>query len=672
MSAQASPFMGLARPPQVDDPKSIEFMHKDLARSGLVPEDMDCYPVALQAMGTTAAYVIPYADPKMYRMRLDRATDKYTQPKGIRDVWWSPKQDINLFRTKNTIYLIEGEKKAAKFVKTWPGLPAFGIGGAHNALVKDVDGTRRLLTNILRTIKPGMKIVAIFDGDIQEKPGIQQAAHALNLVVKNLACEFEVYRPPLGKGVDDWLVDDPHAQITDLIKIELRDLEASRKQLWNALELSMGEKGPILNENNAAKILAHRFADVTFIDRRIGLVSNGETKSFDELEVEAMEYVQGTLLPHMPMNKITKALGFVLLNSRRDLVQELFRRQKWDGTPRLDTWAVSAFDSNWDAYTNEWGRLLMTGLVLRVLQPGTKVDRACILAGPQGIGKSTFFEELSSFDGYKFYHACTELSSDAGDASRTQTIAFAKSIIVDLAEGVVFENRKATMDRAKQRITQVEDEYREVYAKSTRIEKRGFVFVGTTNRMDQLGDHTGSRRFLPIHVTRIHRMPYETKMQIIAEVVAKEEQIRQTNWFDLRIRPEDAPEDLRKDKEHIEDAQTLMNTQFARPDPVAEFVLNILTAREAAVLRDSTDKFFITAGFISARAGNGIEFRSKSLIARMLSSLASSTTFPYKLEVARKRMPQLVIPANLVPMYEEGISNAQAMLNGYVVTKKVN
>ena len=34
------------------------------------------------------------------------------------------------------------------------------------------------------------------------------------------------------------------------------------------------------------------------------------------------------------------------------------------------------------------------------------------------------------------------------------------------------------------------DEYREVYATSTKIEKRGFIFVGTTNRMDQLGDNT--------------------------------------------------------------------------------------------------------------------------------------------------------------------------------------
>ena len=82
MTAQVQAMLGLVRPLRIDEPKSIEFMLADLARSGLVPEDMDAYPVALQAMNTTPAYIIPYADPKMYRMRLDRATDKYTQQIG--------------------------------------------------------------------------------------------------------------------------------------------------------------------------------------------------------------------------------------------------------------------------------------------------------------------------------------------------------------------------------------------------------------------------------------------------------------------------------------------------------------------------------------------------------------------------------------------------------------
>lgn len=667
----AVPQLSLARPLQVDEPLSIEFMKNDLARSGLVPEDLNAYPVALQGMGTTAAYVIPYEDPRMYRMRYDRKIDKYTQPKGLRDVWWSPFQDVKLFRTKDILYIIEGEKKAAKFVKNWPGLPTFGIGGAHNALVKEVDGSRRLLDPILAVMKPGMRVVAIFDGDIQTKPGIQQAAHNLAFAVKAAGCNLEIFRPPNGKGVDDWLVECPDAALADLISIPLTELEESRKQLYGTLGLSLSEKGtPVHNELNAAKILAHRFKDNTYIDKRLGLVSGGEAKSMEILENEALEYIQGDLLPHMTQAKINSGLRSALLGSQRDLLQEMFRSLQWDGVSRLDTWGSKYFETNFPVYADEWGRLLITGLTLRVLQPGTKVDRACILVGAQGIGKSTFFEELASFSGYSFYHACTELSADGGDTNRTQTIAFAKSLIVDLAEGVIFETRKASMDRAKQRITQIADEYREVYATSTRVEKRGFVFVGTTNRMDQLGDNTGSRRFLNINVTKIKKLNYFDKLQLIAEVVAKEDDLRASSWYDLRVSVDDAPEALRGTNGHIKDVQALVNTQFSRPDAIGDFILAILDSGEPARLRDKMDSLFLTAGFLTARAGNSLDFGSKNMISRVLSSLSSSPTFPYTLEASRKRLPQLVIPIELLPAYTEGIINSQQMVNGFIATRK--
>jgi hypothetical protein len=667
----AQPQLSLVRPLKEEHPLSVAFMLADLKRSGLEPSDLEAYPIALQGMGTTAAYVIPYNDPRMYRMRLDRATDKYTQPKGIRDVWWSPHQDIELFRTKDILYIIEGEKKAAKFVKTWPGLPTFGIGGAHNALIKDVDGSRRLLDPMVRAIKPGMRVVAIFDGDIQVKPGIQQAAHNLAFAVKALGCTLEVFRPPLGKGVDDWLVEDPQAQLADLISIPLTDLEESRKQLYLSLGLNLNEKGtPIHNELNAAKLLSHRFKDITYIDKRLGLVSNGEAKGMEYLENEALEYIQGDLLPHMPASKINAGLRASLLGSQRDLLQEMFKALKWDGIPRLDDWGSKYFDTDFPAYANEWGRQLITGMTLRVLQPGTKVDRACILVGAQGIGKSTFFEELATFSGYSFYHACTELSSDSGDSNRTQTIAFAKALIVDLAEGVVFETRKAAMDRAKQRITQVADEYREVYATSTRVEKRGFIFVGTTNRLDQLGDNTGNRRFLTMQAHKIRKLDYFEKLQIIAEVVAKEDQLRNSAWYNIRIKVEDAPENLRETHEHITDVQALVNTQFSRPDAIGEFIHGLLESGEPARLRDDVTKMYITAGYITARAGNSIDFQSKNMIARILSSLSSSPAFPYKLIQHRKRLPQLVIPQELLPAYTEGIANNQLMINGFIAVKK--
>ena len=634
------PVVVLARPvADWDCQKSVDFMNQRLALSGLVYQDVNAYPVALQAMGTTPAFVIPYSNPRMYRMRLDRAVDKYTQPKGMREVWSSPSQDVSKFRDEPILYLIEGELKAAAFIKRWPGLPAFGIGGAHNALIKTRGGTKRLLDALVDALKSGMRVVAIFDGDILTNVGIQTAAHNLSHCVTQLGCYFEVWRPPFAKGVDDWLVADKDARLADLVQIPLKELEESRKQLFQQLDLQMNDKGtPILNELNAAKILVNRFSETSFIDKRLGLINDGEIKSFQELEYEAVEYVQGELLAYMHLAKIKYGLGKALANTRRDLIQELFQSLKWDGVPRLNTWASKHFRTNFDRYTDEWGRLLITGLTLRVLEPGTKVDRACILVGAQGIGKSTFFEELAMFSGHSFYHACTDLDG-GGDDGRTQGASFAKALVVDLAEGVIFETKKRAMDRAKQKLTQVHDEYREVYGVTTTIEKRGFVFVGTTNRMDQLSDNTGSRRFLPIEVVHIVKLTYHDKLQLIAEVVAKEDQIRNSNWFDIHITIEDAPLELRTSNPDITNIQTLVNSQFAAPDQYGDAIADILDSSWSALLYSSdhdhvqTSKgAVITANYILNKLPENVR-RTCDLprITRALSEHASDPTFGYRI-----------------------------------------
>jgi predicted P-loop ATPase len=314
--------------------------------------------------------------------------------------------------------------------------------------------------------------------------------------------------------------------------------------------------------------------------------------------------------------------------------------------------------------------LLITSLALRVLEPGTKVDYAFILAGAQGIGKSTFFEELAHFGGYSFYHSCTDLGTDAGDTNRTQTISFAKTIVVDLAEGVIFETRKTAMDRLKQRITQTHDEYRPLYAQSTVIEPRGFIFTGTTNRMDQLSDPSGSRRFLMLQVESIKRLDYNTKLQLIAEVVAQENEFRKSLWYALRVELEAAPEALRSEHSHISNIQTLVNTQFTRPDAENDYLQRLLDAGDVARFKNNTERMFITAGYISAKQGYSLDSMKKNLIARNLSALAASPSFPYKLEKNRPRLPQLLFTPGMEPLYTEGISNDQQMINGYIVTRK--
>jgi hypothetical protein len=634
-------------------------MLKDLARSGLTPEDIQAYPIALQGLGTTPAYVIPYQDQRMYRIRYDRQVDKYGQPKGVRNVWYSPNQDKSTFRDKDILYIIEGEKKAAAFVKRWPEIAAFGTGGAHNAAFTGSDGVRRLLPEIINALKPGMRVVAIYDGDILTKPGIQQAAHNLSNLLKVFDCELHICRPPLGKGVDDWLVEDPAAELHHLVPVQLSNLEISHKQLYQTLGLALSDKGlPIHNEMNCAKLLQNHFEQHGVLeDKRLGLIPGSLCEDENiSIDTVAIEYVQGELLPHMPVGKITKGVDMALERRRTDVVQEMFKQLVWDGVPRLDTWGSDYFETDFPAYANEWGRLLITSLTLRVLYPGTKVDCAFILAAAQGIGKTTFFEELSTFDGHKFYHDINNFAKGEGDANRTEVIKFAASVIVDLAEGAIFEHMqtaKTRSDNAKQKLTAQEDIYRPVYAKRARTEKRGFIFVGTTNRLDQSSDITGSRRWMFLNIqggSLIRRLDYQVKLQLIAEVVAKAEALRASDWYSIRLRYEDIPEHLRNAAPGTTNVQEIYNAQNKIDNVRIEIIKQLLDEGQAVRVKKSRT-MFITPRYITSMVSVRDPRATENSVSRTLSALVTANTFPYKVRKFWPRIQQLEAPPELAQLY---------------------
>jgi hypothetical protein len=662
----AVPQLALVAPSYADDDISIEFMIKRLELSGLVPEDVDAYPISSLRYDGVGSFCIPYRTEYMWRTRHDRAINKYLQPKNIRDIWWSPHQDP-LKDKQDILFIIEGELKAARFVKRWPDINAVAIGGAWNGLERNVDGTRRLLTNLQLCLKPKMRVIIIYDGDIQTKPNIQMAASAMRHALQQHSCELELFCPPSGKGVDDWLQECPDAELTDLTPISFSQIEESRKQLYVSLGCSLNEDKLILNELNAKKILEHYFGGRIYRDKRLGVIKDGEVANISDLENACIEYMQGEINHFYKVPQVRTGLGMSLTQSR-DLIQELVLGIEWDGVPRLETWGSEYLKSGFPKFANEWGRILMTGLALRILKPGTKVDHACILIGSQGIGKSTFFEELSRFDGIEFYYAVTDLSGTAGDANRTQGHMFTRSLIVDLAEGVIFETKKISMDRVKQMLTQTHDEYRVAYAKSPTIEPRGFIFVGTTNRTDQLGDQTGSRRYLNLEVDRIVRLPYAEKLQILAEVTNRESEIRASNWYDLRLDISDAPEELRAEYSHITNMQELINAQYHRSDVRADMVFNLIEAGDLAKLKDD-GRYYITAGYLAAKLGED-STQSKALCARTLSALGTSPTFPYKLTQLRKRLTQLDVTSSQMFAYTQGVANSQLMLNGLIVEDK--
>ena len=666
----AKPYLQLARPLPAEYPTSREFMLNKLAESGLVPEDLNAYPVAPISMSHVPGFLIPYDDPTMYRIRYDRLVDKYIGPKGKTGVWWSPHQDISTFRFSPILFIVEGELKAAALQKRFPSTKVLGIGGCW-MFANKIDGISYLMPDILRAVQPGQTVHVIFDGDIKEKISIQQAAHALTQMLETVSVKTQVFMPPIGKGVDDWLVASPDAALTDLLPISIENLEVSRKNLYKKLQLKTTEKGTIIiNELNAYRLLQDHFAGNTYKDTRLGIIHNGAQYGGD-IMYEGLEYLQDQVSAHFAPTTIRHACNMVFASGEKDLVQEMVRTLEWDGIKRLDTWGSEYFESDWPEYANEWGRLLMTGLALRILKPGTKVDHCCILVGAQGIGKSTFFEELSHFGGFNFYHACTALTASEGDQSRTQGVAFKKAIVVDLAEGVVFNSRKSSTDIMKQIISQVEDEYREVHSKVTTVTPRGFVFVGTTNRRDQLSDLTGSRRFLNLEAKSIKRMTYEDKLQILAEVVANEHTIRESKWYELQVDLSTAPTELLEEHGHIKNAQELMNTQFHKSEATVDFITNLLDAGNAArVTIRGGEHMFLTAEYVNNLMGQSGP-QSINYVSRMLTQLTSSPSYKYEARSHRVRVPQFEFRSTQQKeAYLGAYTDSKRMVAGYLFKLK--
>lgn len=663
----SNPFR-LVRPSRVDHPASIEFMNRKLAESGLVPDDIEAYPVAPSPAGE-AGFLIPYADPAMYRIRYDRKENKYQQPKGLVQVWFPPRHDPSMYAAYGEVYIIEGELKAAAFAKRF-GHPTFGIGGCW--VFRDKSGEKpRLLPELMQAIRKGSVVHVIFDGDIDTNTDVQMAAHALNALVNEQYGTCKVYKTPVGKGVDDWLVADPQASIEHLIPVEIRDLAEARKAKYDRLGIKMTEKGTlVLNELNASKIMKDYYGDRLINDRRIGLIYDQLPWTADKLELHTLSYFQDNVNFSYKPGPINTGIRIFLDDSQVDLLQGQTQSLEWDGVPRLDTWGSEYFDTNWPEYANEWGRILITGMTLRILQPGTKFDYACMLVGAQGIGKSTFFEELATFDDHRFYTALTAISESGGDTDRTQGIKLETAVIADLAEGIVFQVKKHNQDSLKQFISQTSDQYRQVYSKTVKEVQRGFIFVSTTNRRDQLSDGTGSRRFLTIEALKIKRLPYHIKLQLMAEVVEKEDKIRASEWYAIKVDIATAPAVLKtEENSHIKTAQALANSQYNSPDAVAELIEQILDGQRCSRFT-ATGQQFISANFVVSQSRQDGTFATKNFVSRKLTEMSSNPSARYKLDTKRIRLPQLELKDGHEPCYMEGVSNEQAMIVGFLVTKK--
>ena len=93
--------------------------------------------------------------------------------------------------------------------------------------------------------------------------------------------------------------------------------------------------------------------------------------------------------------KIDGALSLHTTQHAFNEVQDYLQSLKWDGVPRLDTLFIDYLGAEDSPYTRAVTRKAFTAAVTRAMVPGSKYDNMLILAGPQGIGKSTLLDKMS-------------------------------------------------------------------------------------------------------------------------------------------------------------------------------------------------------------------------------------------------------------------------------------
>lgn len=172
-------------------------------------------------------------------------------------------------------------------------------------------------------------------------------------------------------------------------------------------------------------------------------------------------------------------------------VEEWVTGLSWDGHDRLTGELPAAFGHEAGTIEATFLRKTLRAMVARAVIPGCKVDTVLVLRGPQAKFKST---ALAALGGRWF---CDQ-HLDIGNKDSTEICH--RSWLIELGE--LGSIRGRDVEQVKAFVSKRDDVWHARYAKKSRVRKRRFVFVGTTNQAEFLSDDTGNRRWWPLVVEK--------------------------------------------------------------------------------------------------------------------------------------------------------------------------
>jgi hypothetical protein len=250
-------------------------------------------------------------------------------------------------------------------------------------------------------------------------------------------------------------------------------------------------------------------------------------------------------------------------DSLRDRVDAL--AIAWDRVPRLDTWLTRCVGVAPDLYHTTVGRNLIGGMVRRARYPGCVQAETVIFISPlQGTGKSTLCKILALESDW--YLGKYKL----GGTEQNSLPLLAGKWIVEMSE--LAGLNKTDFEDVKTLLTSTKDEYVAKYEAIPTEHLRRCCFIGTSNLRQPLGDPSGNRRFLPVHVIGRIDLEWlqENVEQLIGEAAARETAgesfaIPEEVWAITTVQQEDA--------RNLSPVEEAINEWFDRPEP-ALYVLS--------------------------------------------------------------------------------------------------
>jgi len=210
------------------------------------------------------------------------------------------------------------------------------------------------------------------------------------------------------------------------------------------------------------------------------------------LENSTVELISCAIMNKLSPTHAMAYIGLIADKHRYHPVVDWINSKEWDRVDR-----IKPLTDTLDAVNPSLAQMLLRRWLIAAVQAvfginGVKAQGVLILQGGQGIGKTTWIENLAD-DNYSFIETEGNINPDNKDKVKECISKW----IVELSEldGTL---KKSDIAALKAFITRPFDELRLPYAKTAKKYIRRTVFAGSVNNPLFLDDPTGNRRFWTI------------------------------------------------------------------------------------------------------------------------------------------------------------------------------